>query len=606
MSFNFHIAFPVDSEISPYAVSVKSTSNNKNHRVSIGSSLKSDLRVGSGADFVIKIAPAATNFFEFTPFPNNNFRKWLENRKIEDIGPADFYTSGKSDGLACALAWLLVDRQQNFDENDGLPVIFASCAIEKDVHNPDFIIKRVADDKSGTEQLKQKWKTVSKTAENRSVIFVLHNEDAELLLKQIDPIKDVFIVKNMNKETLPLLCRKNSKKICIIKADSDDFDLIADLVGADSKKFEKDYEIKEKINDILKTILSPTDKTNTGAEEEKLEKLIQQNTVELKTVFESNDEGQKIQTLILLKNLASKKPCALEWLLQTNDIIRSLADNFRKKSREGCVGYDSKYASSLRVLSFYCRQEGRFDESVEYIVEAVKIRRHLCEKNTEKFAPDLAGGLNSISNLYRDMLKFDLALETSREAIAIYRTLAEKNSKKYRHVLAGTLNSISETYRKAGQYENALNAAKEAAELYRALVFDDPVKYKPILSGTLNSISNLYRDMLKFDLALETSREAIAIYRTLAEKNSKKYRHVLAGTLNSISETYRKAGQYENALNATKEAAELYRALVFDDPAKYKPILIGTLNCLKDLYNVLGKKKEAKNTTNEVAFLLKN
>ena len=209
------------------------------------------------------------------------------------------------------------------------------------------------------------------------------------------------------------------------------------------------------------------DRNKTEVEEDQLENLITKNPLALKAIFESDNEAQKRQTLILLKNLVSRKPSAVQLLAQAYQSARFSVDYLREESQKNPDKYLRTFAGSLMILASCYRDEGNLEESLKNIIEAVEIRKYLYQKNPEIFTPTLAGTLNSLSAAYSNVGKYENALDATKEAIELYRTLTESDPLKYKPILRGTLYCLAACYKYFDKNNEAKNAMDEAASLVR-------------------------------------------------------------------------------------------------------------------------------------------
>lgn len=248
---SFHIAFPVDSA-HPYAVVVRGSKNIGSHHLLGGDPEKTHLRAGSGADDVMRMAPLNDTFFQFVPITRRLFNLWLSGRAPASLGPVDLFTSGRSDGAACALAWLLADKLPMSDpENDASPIIFISCAVDRSKEAaPDFCeltIRRVAgNSQSGISQLSNKWRAVTEVARSHPAVFVLHKDDADLLLNEVADAKTARLG---SLKDIALLLRQSSSTPSIIPIGSDDFVALATTLGVPPARIKKPVYSLEDIFD---------------------------------------------------------------------------------------------------------------------------------------------------------------------------------------------------------------------------------------------------------------------------------------------------------------------------------------------------------------------
>jgi len=237
------------------------------------------------------------------------------------------------------------------------------------------------------------------------------------------------------------------------------------------------------------------------------------------------------------------------------------------------LGLKAYVASSLNNASrFYSglagleeTKEGRkekLDKAIKYIEEAIGIRRELGLK------ADVATSLNNASNSYSDLAgleetkegrkeKLDKAVEYIEEAIGIRRELGLKAD------VAMSLNNASNFYSDLAGLEEMKEARKEKLDkaveyIEEAIGIYEELGLKADVAMSLNNASNSYSDLAgleetkegrkeKLDKAIKYIEEAIGIYRELGLKAD------VATSLNNASNSYSDLAGLEETKEARKK-----------------------------------------------------
>ena len=84
--------------------------------------------------------------------------------------------------------------------------------------------------------------------------------------------------------------------------------------------------------------------------------------------------------------------------------------------------------------------------------------------------------------------------------------------------MAGTLNNLAILHRNLNRPVEAEAEYREALEIYRALAKEIPGAYLGYVAGTLNNLAILHRNLNRPVEAEAEYREALEIYRALAKE----------------------------------------------------------------------------------------
>jgi tetratricopeptide (TPR) repeat protein len=152
---------------------------------------------------------------------------------------------------------------------------------------------------------------------------------------------------------------------------------------------------------------------------------------------------------------------------------------------------------------------GRYEEAVEKIEKAIKIRERLGDRE------DFAESLVNAGEIYKKIGEFEIAEDCFREAEKIYRELLEKD-KSMVFNLAITLSNYSMLHKMKGRYEEAERLLNESLELMQDLEKKDR-DFAQFVATTLKHLGDLHREMKNYERA-----------REYYEKSREKFRDIQA------------------------------------------------------------------------------
>jgi broad specificity phosphatase PhoE len=243
---------------------------------------------------------------------------------------------------------------------------------------------------------------------------------------------------------------------------------------------------------------------------------------------------------------------------------------------------------------------------LEYEVtnRVVELHRALAEADPEAYLPDLALGLNNLSNSFARMGRRAEALGSIEEAVSIRRGLAEVDPKAHLPNLALALNNLSiRLAGVVGWQAEAVDRSEEAVSLYRGLADGDPDVYLPYLAGSLNNLANTLAQVGRQEAALDPVKEAVSIYWRLAEAAPDVYVSDLARSLHTLAITLAEFGRQEAALDPIEEAVSIRRGLAAAAPDAYLSDLAGSLHNLAITLAELGRQEAALDPAEEAVSL---
>jgi tetratricopeptide (TPR) repeat protein len=255
----------------------------------------------------------------------------------------------------------------------------------------------------------------------------------------------------------------------------------------------------------------------------------------------------------------------------------------------------------------------RLDKAIEYIEEAIGIRRELGLK------ADVAMSLNNASNRYSELAglevtkearkeKLDKAVKYIEEAIVIYKELGLKAD------VAMSMNNASSFYSNLARLEETKEARKEMLDkaveyIEKAIRIYRELGLKADVAMSMNNASNLYSDLAgleetkearkeKLDKAVEYIEEAIVIYRELGLKAD------VAMSMNNASSFYSDLAGLEETKEARKEMLDkaveyIEEAIVIYRELGLKANVAGSMNNASNRYSDLAGLEESKEARKE-------
>jgi tetratricopeptide (TPR) repeat protein len=209
------------------------------------------------------------------------------------------------------------------------------------------------------------------------------------------------------------------------------------------------------------------------------------------------------------------------------------------------------------ALEDYLRLSAGWYTQEQLYLLALALRRQLAESDPEEYTPDVAGTLNNLGVLLRNMGDPDAALKHYAEALEIRRKLSESHPDAYMPDVAATLNNIGVLLRNMGDPDAALKHYEEALEIRRKLSESHPDAYMPNVAMTLNNLGVLLDDMGDPDAALKHYEEALEIRRKFYQRYPSAYARDLLQTLRNATEVYEKLKMKKRAAECRREMEEI-------------------------------------------------
>ncbi|MGW4055386.1 SAV_2336 N-terminal domain-related protein [Streptomyces sp. NPDC004779] len=228
-------------------------------------------------------------------------------------------------------------------------------------------------------------------------------------------------------------------------------------------------------------------------------------------------------------------------------------------------GHSFHLARSLRILSNRLADDGRLDEALVTVDEAVELFRQQYASSPEIAAPDLARTLGNHSVRLAETGRTAEALAAGYEAVSLYRPPARREPETYGPGLAALLSNLSNRLADADRPGEALDSIEEAVRINRELARLDarsgtrpgPGSHDEALARSLTNLSNRLGGLGRREEGLRAAEEAVRLYGQLAAHRSPEVRVDLAMSLNNLAVRLADTGRHQEALNALAEAARV-------------------------------------------------
>ncbi|MFD6654090.1 SAV_2336 N-terminal domain-related protein [Streptomyces parvus] len=233
---------------------------------------------------------------------------------------------------------------------------------------------------------------------------------------------------------------------------------------------------------------------------------------------------------------------------------------YRALARQEPDAHAFHLARSLRILSNRLADDGRLDEALKTVDEAVQLFRQQLERSPEAVAPDLAETLGNQSVRLSAVGRAADALIVGYEAVSLYRPLAQREPEAYGPGLAALTNNLSNRLADVDRPREALDAIEEAVRINRELADRHAGAHDTALARSLTNLGNRLGGLGRRREGLRAAEEAVLLYRNLAAHRSVDVGADLATSLNNLAVRLADVGRRQEAFDALEEAAEAGRS----------------------------------------------
>ncbi|MFF0836713.1 MULTISPECIES: SAV_2336 N-terminal domain-related protein [unclassified Streptomyces] len=238
------------------------------------------------------------------------------------------------------------------------------------------------------------------------------------------------------------------------------------------------------------------------------------------------------------------------------------ADNvrhYRALARQNPDAYALHLARSLRILSNRLADDGRLDEALVTVDEAVELLRQHFARSPEAVAPELAETLGNHSVRLAETGRATEALAASYEALSLYQPLARREPEAYGPGLAALMSNLSNRLADANRLEEALDMIEEAVRINRELADRGAGDHRAALARNLTNLGNRLGGLGRREEGLQAAEEGVLLYRDLAAHRFVDVGADLATSLNNLAVRLADVGRRQEAFDALEEAAEVGR-----------------------------------------------
>lgn len=277
------------------------------------------------------------------------------------------------------------------------------------------------------------------------------------------------------------------------------------------------------------------------------------------------------EELAMAEKLNNSKAIALAYsdigncYTRTNQLDEALNYHTKAYQLRLQLGLDLKAAGSLNNISIILKQQGKFKESAEYLMKALRIY----ESKNDSVMQALVKG--NLANLYLDMNKLSIAKKYLDESYAI------ANKRQVKSVLSTAYSSYTEYYIITKKYEQALKYALLSKELL------EKSNKKSDLALILNSIGQIYLELKLYTQAMQYYTQSLNLRMELGDdlgigscyKNIA-YCQMLQQNYVESEANYKQALSYFKKINAreylndcNKQLAQLYEKQQMFDKALF-------------------------------------
>ncbi|MFD9895910.1 tetratricopeptide repeat protein [Amycolatopsis sp. NPDC059027] len=290
----------------------------------------------------------------------------------------------------------------------------------------------------------------------------------------------------------------------------------------------------------------------------------------------------------------------------TIHIRRSLVARFRASAGRNGMGGRARLASGLHNLAISLDTPERWPEALALLTEAIAAYRDLAAAYPAKVLPELANGLNSLSNLQAHLGQRANALDTCTEAVEIYRRLADSEPETFMPLFARTLSNLASCQAALGRRTEALESITESVKIERRLAEEEPDVVNAHLANALHNLALRQAAVGRLAAALATTTETVDRYRELAALRPDAYTFDLAASLSNLGLRLERFAHHNKSLYACNEAVDLYRRLVAKRPAAtfLSHLASGLIN-LSRMQEKIGLREEPLATAAEAVELLR-
>ena len=262
-------------------------------------------------------------------------------------------------------------------------------------------------------------------------------------------------------------------------------------------------------------------------------------------------------------------------------ILWGLASFYKdqNQTKESIKVYEKalKYVNSEEEKAYMLNELGaefswlkNFERARDCHVESFIIRRKLNEKDSIRYAPDLAQSLTHLATFHSMFNQYELA---EKAFVALFDLLGPMVKESPRELLVSELARSYINYALLCKGMRKLKKAEEslliAHDLFGALVKDFPSKYKEYEAYVLHNLGLIYIEQKLYKQAEESYFAAFELRKQLLKINPEKYEPTIFSSLYSIGAFYGEIKLYKEAESFLLQALDLGNELSQKVPGRY-------------------------------------
>jgi tetratricopeptide (TPR) repeat protein len=247
-------------------------------------------------------------------------------------------------------------------------------------------------------------------------------------------------------------------------------------------------------------------------------------------------------------------------------------------SRQEKVALDM--ARAHRNLGIALAQSGRANEALGATERALQVIELATEPEGRALAALRARTLADLGARYMEVGRIHQAFDLTARAVTLQEKLLRDPAIHYRDALARSLTNLSSLHAELGQQAEALTAAARAVSLRNELGAADPDRYTSARARALVNYSSRLADIGTPNLGLQPANEAVDLYRRLDAENQRAYRPHLARALTHLAARHAELEELDTAIELVSEAITMQRELTSTRPLQNERHLARSLSRL--------------------------
>ena len=251
----------------------------------------------------------------------------------------------------------------------------------------------------------------------------------------------------------------------------------------------------------------------------------------------------------------------------------------------------------------FLSDQKHFQLAAYYLEDLLSKIRKLDEKYPDEYKIKVAGILNSLGEIHKNLEFYEEAEKEYKEALEIFELAnSSANSDVYISDQATVLNNLAVLHNILGNYGEAEDEYQQSLKIRKKLAKTGPEENRRFVASTLNNLANLYLEFERYRKAEKYYKESIDIYRTLAKNNPVAYNYNLAIFLSNLGTLHEELNHNKEAEDVYKESIEILCELAQNNPSAYMENLGDTIYNISLL--ITKGFKLRKNTKQVVKYAL--